>query len=156
MGHLFWPVVNFSVLVGILVYFLREPFKLFVAGRSVRLGKDIAEASSKLDSAQSELAEVRAKLQAIDGELEQMRSQAEQDAESMKTKIVSSAKRQSLNLLDDARRASRNLFSDLKRELLIELLDQAFSEIEALLPERLNQLERKRLSSKFSEQLRKA
>jgi F-type H+-transporting ATPase subunit b len=110
MGHgLFWPFVNFSILLGVLAYYLRQPIRAFVDARSKRVGQDVELAAKALAGARAELAEHQSKLQAIKAEADSLKSQATQEAEAITVRIVSDAKRSATEILEDAQRAAKTL-----------------------------------------------
>ena len=52
-------LVNFAVLAGILVYYLRSPIANYLRTRSETIGKDLVDAAS---SAETQLTDIRAQL----------------------------------------------------------------------------------------------
>lgn len=154
MGHgLFWPFVNFLILVGVLAYYLRQPIKTFVDARSKRVGHDVAIAAKALAGARAELAEHLSKLQAIKAEADSLKGQATQEAEAISVRIVSDARRGAAEILEDAQRAAKNTYGDLRRELALELIQRSFAQVEVKLVEKLNPTEKQKLYERFSEQV---
>ena len=68
MSELFTPTVNFVILVGGLVYFLRNPLKNFVKTRRDVIQKEVEEAQKKKEEAEKKLHEFEKKLHEFESE----------------------------------------------------------------------------------------
>ncbi|HXH06399.1 MAG TPA: hypothetical protein VNI83_07380, partial [Vicinamibacterales bacterium] len=69
-------LVNFGVLVGVLVYFLRAPVARYFAGRREAIAGALAAAAADRQRADALLAEVEARRRALPGEIEALRARA--------------------------------------------------------------------------------
>src|SRR5690606_34688529 len=63
-------LLNFGILVGALVYFLRSPIANYLASRSTQIRQDLVTASEMRAAATAQLAEIEKKMQALPAELE--------------------------------------------------------------------------------------
>lgn len=152
--HFPWSsLVNFLILVGGLVYFLRQPLKLFVRTRHEFLRDEVSRVEKQLKSAQIKYDEFSAKLKAIDAEIQAIQEQMRQDADAMKVRVVNEAKRLSTTIVADARSSADSLYTELRGQLRAELADRVVQKAEALIRERLTGDDRVRIRNEFSQQL---
>ena len=149
------PFFNVTVLVGVLVYFLRKPISDFVSSRHAGLRDEVQRVSEQLRQSQSQFEEFSAKLKAIHAEISALREQAKQDAEATRARVVNDAKKLSAVILSDAKSSADAAFGDLKTQLRTELANRVLERAEALLRERLTSDERVRIRREFSSQLEK-
>lgn len=147
------PLVNFSILVGVLVYFLREPFRQFVVDRHRNMDETVKKVRQLLRDAQEQHDEFSAKLKAIDVEIAAMREAAKQDALSSKSKILGESQRLSALIVSDARVASENIFGDLRSKLRTEMVSRIFDRVEVLVKDRLTGDDRAKIRQEFSIQV---
>ena len=54
-----WPVANFIIFVGVIYYFVNQPFSDYLAGRSATIRKDLVEAAELKATATAQLADHR-------------------------------------------------------------------------------------------------
>jgi len=72
--------VNFLILVGVLVYFLRKPLSTFLSERTALLRKSIDDASRARDAAVEKLSAVEARLSRLSGEIEDLNRRMDGEA----------------------------------------------------------------------------
>lgn len=72
--------VNFLILVGVLVYFLRKPLASFLKERAELLRRSIEEASRARDAAVEKLASVEARMNRLSGEIEELNRKMDGEA----------------------------------------------------------------------------
>lgn len=82
-GEIVKQAINFAILAGVLVYFLRKPLSAHLKERSELLRKAIDDAARARSEAAGKLAAVEAHISGLAGEVEELsrRSDAEADAE---------------------------------------------------------------------------
>jgi F-type H+-transporting ATPase subunit b len=66
-------LVNFAILVGTLVYFLRTPIATYLSGRGTQIRSDLVKAAEMKQAAAAQLAAIDAKMAALPAELEALR-----------------------------------------------------------------------------------
>ncbi len=103
-----WVVVarllNFAVLVGVLVYFLRAPIARYLARRSSEIRGELAEAAQAREEAVAELASIERKMQALPGEIEALKARGAEEIAAEEARIRRSADAERERLLEQARR----------------------------------------------------
>jgi F-type H+-transporting ATPase subunit b len=99
-----WPVANFIIFLGILYYFLNQPLKDYLAGRSAAIRKDLVEAAELRSTATAQLATIEQKLQALPGELDKLRTRGAEDIKAEEQRIAAAAAADRDRLLEQTRR----------------------------------------------------
>jgi F-type H+-transporting ATPase subunit b len=122
---LFWPVVNFAILCGVLYYLLRAPLASYLAGRDSTIRKDLVDAAALKSSATAQLEEIDRKLKALPGEVEALRLRAQTEVAAEEQRILQQAAAERDRLLEQARRDIDVQVRLAKRELTEHAADLA-------------------------------
>ncbi len=120
-------IFNFSVLVGVLVYFLRAPIRQYLSGRHGTIRQDLTDARATREAAEVRLAAVRARVAELPGELAalEMRGREELARERERMKAASAAERE--KLLERTRREIDLQFRVARRDLVEHTADLAMT-----------------------------
>lgn len=110
-------LLNFGILVGLLVYFLRSPITAHLAARSARIRQDLVTASEMRTAASAQLAEIERKMQALPAELEALRRQGAEDVTAEQARIAQAAIAERDRLLEQTRREIEMRLRIARREL---------------------------------------
>ena len=145
--------LNFFILVGILVYKLRQPLKDFVQMRHKSLREEIQAVREQLQAASEKFEEYSRKLSAVDSEIQSLRSQLKDDIAQMNQRVLMEAKKASEAVVHDARVSAQSLLSDLKADLYSDLVYRVVGRSESLIQQRLTSDERVRIQQEFSKQV---
>ena len=118
--------MNFAVLVGTLVYFLKQPFATYLKNRSTQIRRDLVEAEALRQSAAAQLAEIEEKLKALPGELEALRAQGAEEIAAEEARICARRPTPSATgSLEQARREIEQQVRVAQQELRREAADLA-------------------------------
>lgn len=142
---LLWRVINTICLIGILLYFLTQPLKNFFAERKEQIQKDLAEAQAKRERAEEELREYQRKLADMEQELEKMRVEFQKVAATESEKVVANAERMAAAMVETAKLAAEQEVRKAKASLKAEAVELAVELAEALVREKINEDDHKRL-----------
>ena len=153
MHALIAPLVNVSILVGILFYYLRKPISDFVSSRHVSIRDQVKSVSDDLRSAQNKYEEFSSRIKALDVEVRALREQGKQESEQMKTRLLTDARRVSAAIVSDSRTSAEQVFKDLQGELRKDLGEKVVIRAEKLIRDKLTTDEKSRIRHEFSEQL---
>ncbi len=153
MKELILPFINFTMLVGLLVWKLKAPIRSFVVQRHVSLRDELKRVREMLVGAQAKYDEFTGKLKAMDAEIVSLREQAKQDAAASKTRVVAEAQRLSATIATDARASAQGLYTQVKNELFLEVGMKTIDRAENILRERLTGDDRARIRQEFSNQV---
>lgn len=150
MSTLVAPFINFFILVGLLIYFLREPLRTFVSQRYETVRDTVKKVRNMLREAQEQYDEFSAKLKAIDAEVAALHDQAKQEAHAAQARVLQEAQRMSQLILADAKVSAENVFSDLRTGLRVKLATQVLERVEELVKDRLTGDDRAKIRQEFS------
>jgi len=110
--------VNFAILVGVLVYFLRTPLTAYLHGRIGKVREDLVAAAETRDTATRQLAEIEARLRALPVELEALKARGAEDITAERQRIEQTAQIERQRLLEHTRREIEMRLRIARRELL--------------------------------------
>lgn len=147
------PVVNVSILVGMLYYFLKKPVIQFVAERHTRIKIEVADVAVKLSKAKEKYEEFSAKLKAIETEIRILKEQTKQEAEQFKINVLTEAKKQASAIVVDAKNASNVAVEDFKKDILKNMAVQIMSQVERTLISQLTGADKVRLRKELASQV---
>jgi F-type H+-transporting ATPase subunit b len=122
---LFWPVVNFVILAGVLYYFLKTPTVTYFTDRHAGIRKDLKEAAALKSSADAQLAEIDRRVKALPGELAALKARGAEDIASEEARIAREAAAERDRLLEQARLEIEFQVRIAKREILEHAADVA-------------------------------
>lgn len=153
METLVAPFFNLLILVGGLVFLLREPVKAMVSGRHQTIRDEVARVRGLLQKARREAEEYQARLAGLDRELAVILEQARSDGMIFRDRLISEARRTSDRLVGDSQQAALGLVQDLRRQLASDLGGRIVQRSEAILKDRLTRDDRQRIQREFSRQV---
>jgi F-type H+-transporting ATPase subunit b len=110
--------VNFTILVAVLVYFLRVPLLGYLKGRIGKVREDLVTAAQTRQAAVRQLAEIDAKLAALPSEIEALKKRGAEDLVAERARIELDAQVERQRLLEHTRREIEMRLRVAKRELL--------------------------------------
>ena len=97
-------LVNFGLMAGVLVYFLRSPIADYLSGRASQIKADLLKAADMRAKAAADLAEIDAKMRALPDELEALRKAGAEEVAAEEARIRQAAESERARLLDVTRR----------------------------------------------------
>lgn len=142
---LLWRVINTLAFIMLLVYLLKKPLKTFFSKRRVTLARELEEAREQRNRAEQTIQEYKAKLAGMAAELEKMRAELRKSAETDKEKLLANAERMANSMVESAKVAAEQELRNAKIALKNEAVDLAVQLAEALIRERINEDDRKRI-----------
>jgi F-type H+-transporting ATPase subunit b len=151
---LFWPVVNFIILAGVLYYFLKTPLVSYLADRHAGIRKDLKEAAALESAAGAQLAEIDRKLKALPGELAALKQRGAEDIAAEEQRIAREAAAERDRLLEQARREIEFQVRIAKRAILEHAADVAVVMAEDRLRSTMTPDDQNRLVDSYLEQLK--
>jgi len=116
-------IVNFGILVGVLVYFLRAPIASYLKSRGETIRKDLVDASSLRAAADRQLGEVRTRLAALPAELQELTRRGQQELADERVRMKDATARAREQLLERTRREIDLRFRMARRELVEHTAD---------------------------------
>lgn len=110
--------VNFALLVGVLVYFLRAPLMGYLDGRIGKVREDLVAAAQTRETAARQLAEIDARLKALPLEIETLKQRGAEDLIAERARIEQAAEAERQRLLEQTRREIDTRLRVARRELV--------------------------------------
>ena len=98
-----WPVINFLVLLGGLIYFIKPPLKKVLIERSETIQKNVSESKSLYENAVQNVKSFEEKLKNLDQEILAMKMDSKKQVEEQKQKILEDANKQALSIIQNAK-----------------------------------------------------
>ena len=152
-GGLFYPILNFVLLIAVLVYFAGKPIREFFKGRRAAIQDDLQSAAEFRREAEARYAKWQRKLVDLEGELEQIRATSRERAEAEREKIVADAnataervRSEAVAAIEQELRRAREVLSEEAANLAVELAAE-------LLREHVTEADRDRLVTEFIERI---
>ncbi|MGB9616975.1 MAG: hypothetical protein ACPL7J_06590 [Desulfomonilaceae bacterium] len=142
---LLWRVINTVALIILLVYVLKKPLKTFFSERRTRIARELDEAREQRNRAERTIQEYKVKLAGMEAELQKMRAELRKSAETEKEKVLANAERMANAMVESAKVAAEQELRNAKIALKNEAVELAVQLAEALIRERINEDDRKRI-----------
>ncbi|MDL1871987.1 ATP synthase F0 subunit B [Deltaproteobacteria bacterium PRO3] len=124
MALVYWSI-NFLILAGILLYFLRKPAKDFFASRATLIRTNIQQARDLKANAEKKYAEYEARLKSIEKEMNDLVVSLQKDGELERRRIVETATQQVATLKGNSERMLQQELRKAKEELKREAVNLA-------------------------------
>ena len=147
------PFINFAILIGAFIYFLRTPVRSFVHSRHTALKTELDTTHAKLVSAEKQYQEYTHRLSMMDAEIASLLQQIREEAETTKVRIITEAKRTADQIVIDSKRTSESMVTEFKDQIRAELANQVIARTEVLLKSRMTGDVREQLKKDFSKQV---
>jgi F-type H+-transporting ATPase subunit b len=147
-------IVNFVLLIGTLVYFLRAPLSTYLANRRTQVRADLDAAEGMKRSAAEQIAQMDAKLKALPRELDELRArgQAEIAAEEQRIRDVAEAER--VRLVEQASREIEQQVRMAQRALVEHAADLAVAVAEKKITRDITTDDQARLVDSYLDQVK--
>lgn len=110
-------LLNFGILVGVLVYFLKTPIAGYLRGRSAQIRQDLVTAAELRKTATAQLEEIQKRLSQLPAELAALKARGEEDVRAEKIRIAAAAAAERERLLEQTRREIAMRLRMARREL---------------------------------------
>lgn len=149
-------LLNFGLLIGILVYFLRSPLAAHLASRSAQIRQDLVTAAEMRAAASAQLAEIDAKMKALPNELETLKRQGAEDVTAEQARIAQAAADERARLLEQTRREIDMRMRIARRELTEHAAVLAVGVAEQRIRRAITPEDQIRLVDRYASQLREA
>lgn len=110
-------LLNFAILVGVLVYFLRAPIAEYLRTRSGQIRQDLVTAADTRRTATAQLDEIQRRLAALPAELEALKVRGAEDIAAEEARIAEASRADRERLLAQTRREIEMRLQLARREL---------------------------------------
>jgi F-type H+-transporting ATPase subunit b len=144
---------NFAVLVGLLVYFLREPVRGYLADRGTQIRTDLVTAAAMKEDAARQITEIDAKLKQLPGELDALRERGQREIAGEQARIEQAAAAERDRLLEQTRREIELQLRAVRRDLVTHAADLAVQVARERIRSRITTEDQRRLLDRYLEQV---
>jgi F-type H+-transporting ATPase subunit b len=149
-------LLNFGILVGTLVYFLKGPIAAYLAGRSAQIRQDLVTAAETRKAATAQLEAIHGKLAALPAELAALKTRGEEDVRAEKARIAQAAAAERDRLIGQTRREIEMRLRMARRELTEHAAALAVSVAQDRIARTITPEDQLRLVDRYSTQLQEA
>jgi F-type H+-transporting ATPase subunit b len=153
---LLFHAFGLAVLVGVLVYFAREPLKMFLRDRSDGLRRQLESAHAALEAARAANAEIRARLDRIAEENEALVREAAELAEVERSRAVERARSAADRVREEAKRAADQEIARARGQLQNEAARLATSLAGEMIRNQLTPDDERRMIAEFVDRIGRA
>jgi len=150
------PFINFAVLVGVLIYFLKKPMSLFLAQRREGFVTMMKEAEAARDAAVARMNELQERLKSLDQDLETIRRNADLEAQAERARLLEEAREEARRIIVEAEKEIANRYTLAVRELKEQVVTEAVSQAETIVKERLDPVSHDALVDTYLDTLSKS
>lgn len=148
-----WPVVNFSILLFVLVFFGRKPLSEYFRKRTELIEKSLREATEARELAQKTLDEVRSRLQNTDREINDIIESARMAGQKEKEAIIAEGAKLKEKILEQAKANIDFELQKAKKEIKSEAAVAALELAEKQIKEKLGKKEQESLIDDYIKRL---
>lgn len=146
-------LLNFAILAGVLVYFLRRPIAEYLQTRSTQIRQDLVTAADMRRDAAAQLDQIQQQRASLPGELEALRIRGAEDIAAEEVRIGETAKAERARLLDQTRREIQMRLRIARRDLTEHAAQLAVSVAEQRIRRNMTPEDQLRLLDRYTAQL---
>lgn len=144
-----YRVLNFSLLVAGLAYFVAKPLKNSLASRREGIEQELKEAREAAEYAEKRFAEYDAKLTRAEEEIGQIKADIKHEAELEKQRIIENAEKMAAKIKEDSGRTAENEIEKARLALQQEAAKLAVELAGDLLKKNFNREDQARLVEEY-------
>ena len=148
-SSLFYPVLNFVLLLAVLIAVARKPIRAFFADRRSGIQSELEEAAELHREAEQRMSEWQRRLVDLESELEVIRDTARERAETEREHLLADARQTAERIRHDAATAVDRELLRAQKRLRDEASELAVELAAGILRERVTEQDRDRLLDEF-------
>jgi F-type H+-transporting ATPase subunit b len=152
-GSLWYPGINFLLLIGTLIYFTRKPIQNYFGGRRAAIRKELDEAAALEKSARERYAQWQRRLADLERELGEIRAGATERAEAERASLLADARAAADRIRAAAANAVEHELRRARAGLREEASKLAIELASGILNEKVTAQDRDRLIDEFIERV---
>lgn len=147
-------VVNFAILVGALVYFLKKPISSFLSDRSDQLRKSIEDAARAREEAAAKLSDIEKRMAGLPEAIAALNRKMEAEGQEEARRIREAAEAEIERVRTQARFAAEQEVKKARQELRREAAGLAIAAAEEIVTKSITAEDRERLARENIEKIR--
>jgi F-type H+-transporting ATPase subunit b len=142
-------LINFAILAGTLVYFLRSPLMDYMRDRASSIRQDLVAARQMKSEAQAQLEAIDRRMRALPGELDELKARGLREIAAEEARIRQTAEAERARLVEQTRRDLDLQLRAARRELVAHAADLAVALASDRLRKTLTNEDHVRLADRF-------
>jgi F-type H+-transporting ATPase subunit b len=146
--------VNFAILAGVLVYFLRKPLKTYLLHRRQTIKEKIEEADRRLREAEEAKNMYEERLSKLEVEVEAFRAKAFEEMEEERKKILDDARGLASRISEQARLAYEQEMKEAMAKVRAEITGRTIMAAERKMREMFRKEDHDRMVEEFIQKVR--
>jgi F-type H+-transporting ATPase subunit b len=146
--------INFAVLVGLLVYFVRRPLANYMVDRSQQIRHALVEAKATREQASIDLGRIEQRLAELPAELAALKARGADEVKAEQARIKATAAAERERLLEQTRREIDQRYRLAQRALVQETAEQAARIARRRLEQDITPADQTRLIDRYLSQVR--
>lgn len=146
--------LNFAILIGLLVYFLRRPLANYMVDRSQQIRHALVEAKATREQASADLARLQQHLAALPAELDALKARGADEVKAEQARIKTAAAAERERLLAQTRREIDQQYRLAQRALVQETAEQAAAIARRTIERDITPADQTRLIDRYLTQVR--
>lgn len=148
-------VINFSILIFILVYFVKKPLKDFLSNRRTKIETELKDASLALKKAEKEYKDAEEHLNKLSDEIKNITLEIRSQGEAEKEKIVLRAEELAHKIKEHTDQAVKREFELIQRQIKTETIEQTINTAEAALKGQFKPEDQSRVAEHIASEISK-
>lgn len=133
--------VNLAILIGVLVYFAKDPVMKALENRRTNLSKEIDEAEETIEEATKRYREYTEKLNNLEKEITSLKDSIRKQGETEKKEMIEQAKTTAEIIRKEARDMMKVEANKVKKELQTDVIESSLKEAEERIQKHFSNLE---------------
>ncbi len=151
--YVFEHAVNLVILLGVLVYFLKDSVRNFLVARKGSISSEIDHAQQTISDAKKKYEEYAEKLRGIEQEIDSIKDAIRKQGETEREEILRHANIASEHLKKEAQDTIQFEIDRARREVQSEVVTIALTIAEKVIKENLNESDKERFIEDFTNNL---
>ena len=148
-----WRCLNFAVMAGLLIYFVRKPIKSGLQSRRADIEKALADATAAREAAEAKVSEYQQKLAKASAEIDTIYAAIRREGELERDRIIASAKEMAGKIELEADSKAASAVARARAELRAEAARLAVELAEELLSKNVTAADQKRLVDEYMQKV---
>ncbi|MDO8835419.1 MAG: hypothetical protein Q7V01_07465 [Vicinamibacterales bacterium] len=142
-------LMNFGILAGTLVYFLKSPFNQYLTNRKTQIQSDLVRAAGMKTAAAAQLVAVDQKLAALPAELDALRHSGAAEVANEEARIREMAEKERARLLSQMQRQVESHSKAAERDLIRVAADSAVASATNVIEKTMTPADHARLHDRY-------
>ncbi len=142
-------IVNFAIIAGVVVYFMRKPIRDFFKNRSAEIAKAMQESKEARERAVAALAEMEQKIKDLEAEAGKMVAEAQSRGEQDRQALVAEAKKIAADIQTQVQQGTEVEVQKAKTALAVEAAALSVDLAEGRIKEKISKQDHERIVKEY-------